>query len=77
MTPGKIDEFEPKYPWPHFVDEDTMSKKPSTPTIIASGWPTVMGVPIKVKEYFGPDYESKLVSLDYLEELKNEWSPNR
>ena len=29
-----------------------------------------MGVPIKVKEYFGPDYKSELVSLNYLEELQ-------
>ena len=54
-----------KYPWPHFVDEDTKTPHPRH-----SGWYIVMGVPIKVKEYFGPDYESKLVSLDYLEELQ-------
>ena len=55
-----------KYPWPHFVNEDTKTVY----TYVASGWPTVMAVPIKVKEYFGSDYESKLVSLDYLEELQ-------
>ena len=66
LTPGKINEFEPQVSGPHFVDEDTRTVY----THVASGWPTVMGVPIKVKEYFGPDYDSKLVSLDYLEELQ-------
>lgn len=55
-----------KYPWPHFVNEDTKTVY----THVESGWPTVMGVPIKVKEYFGPDYKSNLVSLEYLEELQ-------
>jgi len=55
-----------KYPWPHFVNEDTKIVY----TYVASGWPTVMIVPKKVEEYFGPDYDSKLVSLDYLEELQ-------
>ena len=55
-----------KYPWPHFVNEDTKIVY----TYVASGWPTVMIVPKKVEEYFGPDYESELVSLDYLEELQ-------
>ena len=55
-----------KYPWPHFVNEDTKTVY----TYVASGWPTVMIVPKKVKEYFGTEYESKLVSLDYLEELQ-------
>jgi hypothetical protein len=55
-----------KYPWPYFIDEDTRTVY----THVASGWPTVMGVPIKVKEHFGSDCDSKLVSLNYLEELQ-------
>lgn len=53
-----------KYPWPHFVDEETKTVY----TYVASGWPTVMGVSIKVQEFY-PGYESKLVSEDYLSEL--------
>ena len=55
-----------KYPWPHFVNEDTKTVY----THVASGWPTVMIVPKKVEEYLGSDYKSELVSLDYLEELQ-------
>ena len=39
-------------------------------THVPSGWPTVMIVPKKVEEYFGPEYSSELVSLNYLEELQ-------
>jgi len=56
-----------KFPWPHHIDEETKSVS----VYVASGWPTVMAVPIKVKEYF-PGYESKLVSKDYLEKLTNQ-----
>ena len=56
-----------KYPWPHHVNEETKTVY----THVASGWPTVMAVPQKVEEYFGSEYESKLVSLDYLEELND------
>ena len=56
-----------KYPWPHHVNEETKTVY----THVASGWPTVMMVPKKVEEYFGSEYESKLVSLDYLEELND------
>ena len=54
-----------KFPWPHHVDEENKSVS----VYVASGYPTVMGVPIKVKEHFGPDYESKLVSKDYFDQL--------
>ena len=55
-----------KYPWPHFVNEDTKTVY----THVASGWPTVMVVPKMVVKHFGPDYSSELVSLNYLEELQ-------
>ena len=55
-----------KFPWPHFVNEDTKTVY----THVASGWPTVMAVPQTVEEYY-PGYESKLVSLEYLEELND------
>ena len=55
-----------KYPWPHYVNEDTKTVY----THVPSGWPTVMIVPKKVEEYFGPEYNSELVSLNYLEELQ-------
>ena len=55
-----------KYPWPHYVNEDTKTVY----THVPSGWPTVMIVPKKVEEYFGPEYSSELVSLNYLEELQ-------
>ncbi len=55
-----------KYPWPHHVNEDTKTVY----THVPSGWPTVMIVSKKVVEYFGPEYNSELVSLNYLEELQ-------
>ena len=50
-----------KYPWPHHVDEETKTVY----TYVASGFPTVMAVPHKVREFY-PGYESKLCSLEYL-----------
>ena len=55
-----------KYPWPHFVNEETKTVY----THVASGFPTVMAVPQKVQEFY-PGYESKLVSLEYLEQLND------
>ena len=55
-----------KYPWPHFVNEDTKTVY----THVASGYPTVMAVPQKVEEFY-PGYESKLCSLDYLTALND------
>ena len=55
-----------KYPWPHYVNEETKTVY----THVPSGWPTVMMVPKKVEEYFGPEYSSELVTLNYLEELQ-------
>ena len=56
-----------KFPWPHHIDEETKIVS----VYVASGYPTVMIVPKKVEEYF-PGYESRLVSKDYFEKLKNE-----
>ena len=47
-----------KFPWPHHIDEENKSVS----VYVASGYPTVMGVPIKVKEHFGPDYEITLIN---------------
>ena len=55
-----------KYPWPHHVNEETRTVY----TYVASGFPTVMVVPQKVQEFY-PGYESKLCSLEYLEELND------
>ena len=54
-----------KFPWPHHVDEESKTVY----TYVESGYPTVMAVPIKVKESF-PGYTSQLVSAEYLAELK-------
>lgn len=55
-----------KYPWPHHVNEETKTVY----TYVASGFPTVMAVPQTVQEFY-PGYESKLCSLEYLEELND------
>lgn len=54
-----------KFPWPHYVSEETKTVY----VHVESGYPTVMGVPIKVEQYF-PGYESSLVSFEYLQQLR-------
>ena len=54
-----------KYPWPHYIDEETKTVY----TYVASGWPTVMAVPIKVEEHF-PGYKSALISQCQYENMK-------
>ena len=54
-----------KFPWPHYVSDETKTVY----VHVESGYPTVMGVPVKVEQYF-PGYESSLVSFEYLQQLR-------
>ncbi len=56
-----------KFPWPHYVDHENKQVF----VYIASGFPTVMAAPIKVKEFY-PGYETRLCKNEsYLEEMRN------
>lgn len=56
----------PKFPHPHYIDHEGKTVY----IYVASGWPTVMAMPLWMDKYFPEGYRGSLCTLNFIESLK-------